>query len=126
MRRFDAPLDLVLGDGDFLGGGVDEDQHAGGIFAAEEAGDDVAIFEDQSGVTKRGIDVAAGIEDIFDEPIGAARADAVELRADLTALAIQLMTRGAGGGEDLPLRLIETACCPDAAANAARRWSMIC
>ena len=54
----------------------------------------------QRGGAEGHIDVAVGIEHVLDEPIEAAAADAVELRADDRALAGDLVAGGAVLGED--------------------------
>src|SRR5207244_7146408 len=91
--------DLVFGDFDVLAGGVGEDDQLA-FLAALEAGDVAAIFEGEDGIEEGGIDVAVGVEDVFDDAIQAAGGDAVELRADVGAFAFDGMTDGAIGGEN--------------------------
>ena len=67
----------------------------------EEAGEGGAVFEGEGVEVEVGIDVAVGVEDVFAEALGAAGADAVELRADEAAFALDLMAGGAVHLEDV-------------------------
>ena len=65
------------------------------FFAADEAGENAAVGKAQRRGAKGNIDVAVGIEDVFEEAVETAIADAVELRADERAFVANLMTGGA-------------------------------
>ena len=60
-----------------------------------EAGEDAAVGEAEGGGAEGDIDVAVGVEDVFEEAIEAAVADAVELGADEDALVGDFVAGGA-------------------------------
>lgn len=84
----------------FFAGGVG-DHFDFAEFGFEEAGGHRAVFEGEGVEVEVGIDVAVGVEDVFAEALGAAGADAVELRADEAAFALNLMASGAVHLEDV-------------------------
>ena len=84
----------------FFAGGVGEDFDFAEL-GFEEAGGYGAVFEGEGVEVKVGIDVAVGVEDVLAEALGAAGADAVELRADEAAFALDLMAGGAVHFEDV-------------------------
>src|SRR5207253_4406161 len=69
--------------------------------SALQAGFDVAVFEADVGVAERGVDVAIGVENVFDDPIGPAGADALELRTDHAADAGEAVTGRTVADENL-------------------------
>ena len=74
---------------------VDEDEK-GSFLAADEGGDHLAVVGHEDGGAEGDVDVAAGVEQIFDEPFHATEADAVELRADLGTFTPELVADAAG------------------------------
>ena len=69
----------------FLSGGIDAEQHLAER-SAFEPGDNRSVFLGNDADVEVGIEVAVGIDDVFDQAGGAAVADAFELRADQRAL----------------------------------------
>ena len=87
-------VDVGFGEGEFLALSVGEDE-LGAFFAADEAGEDAAVGEAERGGAEGDIDVAVGVEDVFEQAVEAAVADAVELRADERAFVGDLVAGGA-------------------------------
>src|SRR5215471_2488872 len=84
----------ILGYADFLPLCIREHVDLA-FFPQNESGHALPTLERKDCGTERLIDVAIRIENIFQQTIDAAYADTVELRADLCALAAELMAIGA-------------------------------
>ena len=81
-------------DGEFLARGVGEDELIL-FFAADESGGGGAVGFYDCGDAEGEVDVAVGIEDVFDEAFKTAIADAVEIGSEAVALAGDLVAGGA-------------------------------
>ena len=68
---------------------------------SKQTGDDLAVLEGEVRDPEALVDVAIGVEDVFEQPLEAAAADAVELGADLGPLALELVADPAVLLEDL-------------------------
>jgi hypothetical protein len=72
-----------------------------GAFGAEvQAGARLAVFQRDGGEAEVGVDVAAGVEDVFDHALDAARTDTVERGAEVAAGVFDAVTGGAVLGEE--------------------------
>ena len=93
-------MDVGGGDGDFLvGRGVAE--QGGGAFGAEvHAGFGLAVFQRDGREAEVGVDVAAGVEDVFDGSLDRARTDTVERGAEVAAGVFDAVAGGAVLGEE--------------------------
>ena len=69
------------------------------MLAMVEAGFRLAVFQRDRREPERRVDVAAWVENVFDEACGAPRADAVEARAEAPALIAETMARRTMQGE---------------------------
>ena len=65
------------------------------LLAEQQSRDDLAALEGQVGDAEVLVDVPVRVEDVFHQPLEAAAADAVELRADLGPLALELVADAA-------------------------------
>jgi len=83
-------LDGRLGHPHFLPLGIRHDQHFS-FLAEQQAGDDLAALEGEVGDAEALIDVAIGVQDVLEQPLEPAAADAVELGTDPGALALELV-----------------------------------
>src|SRR6185503_19230329 len=99
--RFAALDDFLFRYRDFLAQRIHEHDHFA-LFAPLQAGDGSVVLERDEARTERRVNVTAWIEHIFDNAFEAAIAHAVKLRADDGALAVELVTDGAGFFENQP------------------------
>ena len=122
-RRGLALGDGRLGDADLLALRVGQDEDLA-LLAEQQARDDLAVLQRQGGDAERLVDVAVRVEDVLDEAVEPAAADAVELRPDPRALAAELVADAAVLLEDRGA-LLRADASRDDARNSARRRSII-
>ena len=99
-RRDLRLLDVLLRDAMFFASGIGEQMDLT-EFGFQEAGEGAAVLHRQRVDMEVRIDVTVRVEDVLAESLRAACADAVELRADEAALALDLMAGGAVHLEDV-------------------------
>src|SRR5262249_19561508 len=86
-----APFfDRVLWNANLLALPIGHDQHFA-LFSKQQTCDRLTVLEGERCSAKCLIDVAVGIKDVFQQTIDAPDADAIELRANLGALAAKLV-----------------------------------
>ena len=85
-----AFLDARFRHADFLALRIRDDQDFS-LFAEQQAGDDLAALEGQVGDAEALVDVAIGVQNILQQPLESAAADAVKLGTDPSALAFELV-----------------------------------
>src|SRR5205814_2873687 len=77
-------------DRDFFARGVGKDNHFA-FFAALQAGNDAIIVESDGAGAKSAIDISVWIENVFNDALSAAIGDAIKLRPNDAAFAVDLM-----------------------------------
>ena len=78
---------------------VGEDEHLA-FLSKQKSGETLAVLGGDRRRAEELIDVAIGIERVFQQPIDPAQADAVKLRADARSFSLELMAIGAVLDED--------------------------